>query len=119
MLLLAGASCKKEAGEGGLATITGKVYATDISSSGVLKAEGYLGEARVYISVAGETAFFEDTRTSYDGSYRFDFLRKGSYDIWTYSDCDTCQWAQKYQIQSVTIDDKRETVTVPDLHIIF
>lgn len=119
MLCLLSLACKKDAGPGGLATIKGKVYGRDVTSSGNLKAEGYIGDVRVYISVAGNPSYFDDTRTSYDGSYEFRFLRKGSYDLWVYSDCDTCAWKQKYEVKSVEISSKKETVTVPDFNIIF
>lgn len=117
--IIAISACKKEAGPGGLATIRGKVFATDVTTNGNVRDSGYLGDVRVFISVSGNPAYFDDVRTSYDGSYEFKFLRQGTYDIWAFSDCDTCRWTQKYDLKAVTINGKRETVNVEDLRIIF
>ncbi|RYZ14022.1 MAG: DUF3823 domain-containing protein [Sphingobacteriales bacterium] len=113
-------SCKKDAGPGGLATIKGRVFATDVTTSGNIKDSGYIGNQRVFISVSGNTVQFDDVKTSYDGSYEFKFLRKGQYDVWAYSDCDTCVWAQqKVILTGIDISDKKQTVVAPDLRIIF
>jgi hypothetical protein len=110
-------SCKHEEGKGGLATIKGKVYGKDYNSNGNLVDEGYLGSARVYISKHGDSNYFDDYDTSYDGSYQFDFLYEGTYDIWVFGDCDSCTWDQVYQLKTVEVSDKRGVVTVEDLVI--
>jgi hypothetical protein len=113
-------SCKKDAGPGGLASIRGKVFATDVTTGGNVKDSAYIGGQRVYISVTNDPYHFDDIRTSYDGSYEFKFLRKGTYDVWTYSDCDTCLWKQKKEmIQGIKITEKKQSVTVEDIKIIF
>jgi len=113
-------SCQKDAGPGGLATIKGKVYGRDITTSGNLKAEGYVADWRVYISVADDPGYFEDARTSYDGSYEFKFLRKGNYDVWAFSDCDTCLIkTQVVMKKNISVSEKKETVNLPDLEIIY
>ncbi len=113
-------ACKKDAGPGGLATIQGKVYGRDITTSGTLRGEGYLGDQRVFISVSGNAISFDDVRTSYDGSYRFSFLRKGTYDVWAFSDCDTCAFKQRAVLQNgIIISDKKEVKTLPDFEIIY
>ena len=113
-------SCKKDPGPGGLATIKGKVFGTDVTSSFELRDSGYVGDQRVYIAVANDADFFDDVRTSYDGSFEFKFLRKGTYDVWTYSDCDTCVWKQQMVIRKgIEVSDKKAAVTIEDLRIIF
>jgi hypothetical protein len=114
------AACQKDAGPGGLATVKGKVYGRDITTGGNLKAEGYLPDWRVYISVSGDPGYFEDMKTSYDGSYEFKFLRKGNYDVWAFSDCDTCLIkTQLVMKKGIKVSDKKETVTVPDIEVIY
>lgn len=110
-------SCKHEEGKGGLATIKGKVYAKDYNSNGGLVDEGYIGSVRVYISKHGDPNYFDDYDTSYDGSYQFDFLYEGTYDIWVFGDCDSCSWDQVYQLKTVEVNEKREVVVVEDLNI--
>ena len=113
-------SCKKQAGPGGLASIKGRVYGTDVTSSGTVRDSGYLGNQHVFISVAGDKYFFDDIKSSYDGTFEFKFLRKGSYDVWTYSNCDTCLWKQKLVlIPNVEISGRKETVDVGVVKIIF
>jgi hypothetical protein len=112
-------SCKKEAGPGGLATVHGKVFAVDVTTSGNLKDSGYIAEQKVYISVSGNPSFFDSKRTSYDGTYEFKWLRKGTYDVWAFSDCDTCVWKQQKVMKTVEVGSNKASVEVEDLRIIF
>ena len=112
-------SCSKDEGYGGLAKISGKVYGYDVTSSGNIRAEGYMGEVKVYISEHNNPNYFDNVNSSYDGSFEFKYLNKGSYDLWAFSDCDTCVWKQKYEIKAVTISTKKQAVTVEDFKIIF
>ena len=109
--------CKHEEGKGGLATIKGKVYGKDFNSNGDLVSENYIGDVNVYISKHGETAYFDDLNTSYDGSFEFNFLYPGKYDIWVFGDCDSCNWDQVYELITVEIPDKRSVITVEDIII--
>ena len=117
------ASCEKEPGEGGLATIQGRIWGRDLDNDGFPKenGEGYLGGERVYIGVAAaaRTDYFETVRTSYDGTYTFPFLRKGDYRVWVFSRCDSCQLEDTVRMQTVTIRERKETVTVPDMTVEF
>jgi hypothetical protein len=119
LLLLAAlaSGCRKEPGEGGLATVQGKVWARDLDKDGFVKTEGYIGDERVFIGVDGENTSFESVRTSFDGSYRFSFLRKGNYKVWVFSRCDSCVLEQATRIQTTTVDARKETITLPDFSI--
>lgn len=110
-------SCRKEPGEGGLASIQGKVWARDLNNNGFVKTEGYIGDQRVYIGVEDETTSFETVRTSYNGSYKFPFLRKGDYKVWVFSRCDSCLLEDTAFIQTITISERKEEVTLPDFKI--
>ena len=114
-------SCEKEPGEGGLATIQGKVWGRDLDNDGFPKTEGYLGGERVYIGVndGARTDYFETVRTSYDGTYTFPFLRKGDYRVWVFSRCDSCLLEDTVRLQTATIRDRKETVTLPDMTVEF
>jgi uncharacterized protein (DUF2249 family) len=78
-------SCSKEEGYGGLATIQGKVYGKDFNSHGALVSEGYVGDMKVYISKHDNPNYFDKVDTSYDGSYKFEYLQKGTYDVWVFA----------------------------------
>ncbi|HPW97941.1 MAG TPA: hypothetical protein PK218_05220 [Flavobacterium sp.] len=119
LLIVVMTSCSKEEGYGGLATIQGKVYGKDFNSHGALVSEGYVGDMKVYISKHDNPNYFDKVDTSYDGSYKFEYLQKGTYDVWVFGDCDSCAWAQVFAIETVEITSKRETVEVDDLVITF
>ena len=119
LLSVALLSCSKDEGYGGLATTKGKVYGKDYNSSGYLVGEGYLGDVSVYISASGSTDYFDKVDSAYDGSFTFNYLQKGTYDIWVFGDCDTCTWDQNFVKKTITISSSRETVTTEDFVITF
>jgi hypothetical protein len=112
-------ACKHSEGYGGLATIKGKVFGKDFNSNGNLVSQDYIGDVDVYISKHGETAYFDNVNSSYEGSFEFNFLYPGKYDIWVFGDCDSCSWSQTYVFKTVEIADKRAIVSVEDFIITF
>ena len=107
--------CKKGSGEGGTSTIKGKIYVMNYNGSGQLVSQYYGQEERVYI-IYGDADFYgNDTRTSYDGTYEFDYLRKGSYTIFAYSDCDTCASGSEAVLLPAEITKNNSMVDLPDL----
>lgn len=84
LLLLSG--CLKEPGTGGTSTISGKIYAFDYNAEGThLRAQYYAPNEDVYILYGDDSIFSDRTLTSFDGSYRFEYLRPGTYTIFAYS----------------------------------
>jgi hypothetical protein len=112
-------SCSHDEGYGGLATIKGKVYGKNYNSNGVLVAQGYRGDVKVYISKHGETNYFDSMDSAYDGSFKFEHLYKGTYDIWAYGDCDSCTWDQVYVLKTIEITSKKEEVQTDDFIVTF
>ena len=79
-------SCKKVEGKGGSSVITGKIRAEVYDAAGNLLAEYDIAKEEVYIIYGGESTIYNDrVRTSYDGSFQFEFLEKGNYQIFVYS----------------------------------
>ena len=75
MLLLA--SCTKEPGVGGSATVTGKIYAEDYNTLGTPTGEYYAQNYKVYLIYGNDGgAFDDDVNTSHDGSFEFKYLQK-------------------------------------------
>ncbi|WP_313807502.1 hypothetical protein [Flavobacterium sp.] len=107
-------SCSKDEGYGGLASISGKVFAKDYNSSGVLVSEGYIAGMKVYISAHDGGAFYDDVDTYPDGSFKFNFLHEGEYDVWVVGDCDYCPWDQTYVLKTIKVSSKKENVVVED-----
>lgn len=110
-------TCKKVPGEGGLASITGKVYAKDYDINGFLVGEGYIADEKVYISYGDHTTIDNDVNTSYTGEFKFDFLQKGKYTLFVYSKCDTCDLGTRAEIQTVEITGRKQEINLADFNI--
>lgn len=115
-LIILFSACKKEAGKGGTAIITGKVYARNYTN-GWFVSQSYAPDERVYIIYGNSTVYNDDMRTSHDGTYRFDYLYPGTYTVFAYSDCDTCAAGIKAVLDTVEIAGEGQVVTVPDMVI--
>ena len=111
-------SCVKDEGVGGTATITGTVIAKELSNSGVLLDQYFAAEERVYIVYGNNEIHDDDARTHYTGSYQFEFLRKGTYTIYAYSNCDTCPGGVEPIEVTVEVGSRGEDVVAPDIVII-
>jgi len=79
--------CEKQPGEGGNATIKGIVKMQEHIVPSQFEASYFAKDYKVYLIFGEDTAFDLDTRTSYDGSFAFESLRTGKYQIFVYSDC--------------------------------
>lgn len=89
VLLAILSSCNNAEGEGGLATITGEVTLEVYDeSSGELLGIGPATDQRVYIVYGDNVGYDDDIRTKYDGTFKFEFLYEGSYELYAYSDCE-------------------------------
>ncbi len=84
--LLCSVSCKKQAGEGGQATIKGKIMERKMSADfSTCYGQYVAADKTVYIVYGDDATYGNDTKTGPDGVYEFKYLRKGSYKIYTYS----------------------------------
>jgi len=112
-------SCKKYEGEGGTSSISGKVYVLDYNSDGELKGEYYAEKEDVFIIYGNDSEIYDDTfETSYEGSYIFKYLQKGSYKIFVYSDCDSCDSGKKAVFAEVEITENYKEYVLDSLIII-
>jgi hypothetical protein len=111
-------SCSKYEGEGGSATIKGVIREQKYNSLGNVIAEYPIGDQDVYIIYGnGNTFYDDDIKTSYDGSFQFRYLKKGSYKIFVYEDCSTCPSGKKEIIVPVEITKNNQTVTLDTINI--
>lgn len=107
-------SCTKESGPGGTSSITGKVYLRDFNASlTTLLGEYFAQEQRVYLIYGDDEVFSDDTRTHYDGTYRFENLKKGKYTVYAYSRDTTFQAPSGYIPVKKTVE-----ITKNNQHII-
>lgn len=115
------ASCSLDEGQGGNSVITGKVFVEVYNNSftHVLNTY-YKPEADVYIIYGNGDIYSERYRTNWDGSYRFDYLRKGDYKIFAYS-LDTTGSVTTEDVpvfMNVNLSGNNKTVTLDDLVVI-
>ena len=83
-------ACKKEAGEGGTSVIEGRVMNYSISFNGTSNDTTIFPKPKedvyiIYSDDEGEV-WDDNFETHWDGTYRFEYLRKGSYTIFIYED---------------------------------
>ena len=79
-------ACKKEAGEGGNSSITGRIYVKDYNSSfSVINSQYYGYDLDVYIVYGDDISYGDRIKSSPEGRFEFKYLRKGDYTIYAYS----------------------------------
>ena len=94
VVLLMVTSCEKGPGEGGTSTISGKIMTYDLQHNDVIKRldtlnQYYSADRDVFIIYGDDTSLHDDSyKSSYDGSFHFQYLREGTYTIFVYSDCE-------------------------------
>lgn len=84
ILLITLFSCSKEEGEGGNSSISGKIHMTDITGGN--QGNYFAPDYDVYILYGEDDDIYDDdTKTNYDGTFKFNNLRKGSYRVFAYT----------------------------------
>jgi len=114
-------SCEKEEGVGGTSTIKGKVKVREYNGNFTfLVGEYYAGDQDVYIIYGDDEVYGDRFATNYDGTYRFDYLREGTYKIFAYS-LDSAAYPLDKEmavIKEVTITGKNQEVEVEDIIVL-
>lgn len=121
MLVFLGHACKKGPGEGGTSTIRGKVLVYDYNGNyPQLDTIYYKAEEDVYLVYGDGGTYDDDFKTSYDGSYEFNYLRKGTYKVFVYSDDSTGQSpsGKITVMRTVDVNSNKSTYDVDDLVIV-
>ncbi|HRZ42085.1 MAG TPA: hypothetical protein P5228_05210 [Bacteroidales bacterium] len=111
--------CEKPEGEGGLATIRGRVLVKHYNSSfNILEETYYAQDEDVFIIYGDEKSVGDRVRTTYDGWFEFPWLRPGKYMVYAYSKDSTLQTQAKIPvIREVEITDTKQQVEVPEIVI--
>ncbi|MBI5540409.1 MAG: hypothetical protein HY951_10155 [Bacteroidia bacterium] len=110
-------SCKKGPGDGGRASIKGKVYTINYNSSFTVPQDsGYLGAQKVYLIYGDEIAVGDDQDSNNEGAYEFKYLRKGSYKVFVYTKT-LANHIDSAIVQEVEITDSKQTIELPDFRI--
>lgn len=106
-------ACNKEPGEGGRAEIQGIVYERRYNESTNLPigAAYPLADYRVAIIYGDGDYADDDTRTGPDGKFHFPWLRKGDYQVYVLSECNTYVNCTEGIYVDVEISGKKDIVS--------
>ena len=118
-------ACKKGAGEGGTSVIEGQVYKLFTFQSpitGLIDTSYFQLDAGkdVYIIYGdNEGGIYDDKfETDYNGRYRFEYLRKGEYTVYTYADSVNNNVEYEYPVfKKVNITSNNSTFNIEDFVI--
>ena len=101
-------SCTKSEGIGGRSSIKGKVIIDNINIiDGTIENTYDAQDVDVFIIYGNDNNNYNDDQsTSYDGSFEFNYLNKGYYEVFVYSDCQNCPKAVSYT--HLTLPTNRE-----------
>lgn len=108
-------SCNKGEGEGGTGTIEGKVMQILHDNDNYnLTTDTIVGaKVDVFINYGDDTFYGDDIETSSDGTYRFSYLKKGTYTLYAYS---TLANGERVAVAETVTIAGGETVTAPTLY---
>lgn len=117
-IIIVFSSCTKKEGEGGTASVSGKVTVKLVSDDFQTEYAEFPEQAKDVYIIYGDDSFYSDkTETLYDGSYHFGYLRKGNYKVYAYSDdfSGESTSGNVAVIKEVTINKNGEKVTAEDM----
>lgn len=116
LLLTITSSCSKQEGDFGNTTLSGKVFKQEFAGDVVIR-EYYSPEERVYITYGDNASYDDWMRTSHDGSYKFENLTNGNYQLFVYTACNSCPSGVEPVFLDVIIDGNEDVMELPDLII--
>ena len=109
--------CKKDPGEGGRASIKGKIFTVNYNSTLVVPLDsGFIGGQKVHIIYGDETAVGKSQDSNNNGAYEFDFLRKGKYKVYVYTKTKNGM-LDSAVVQTGEITDKKQVLELADFKI--
>lgn len=124
IILFSTSACKKSEGEGGKASITGKIWVkrynevTGIAIPASLGGEYAGAYEDVYIIYGDDATYGDKVQANPDGIYEFKYLRKGSYKIYAYSSGSSLTTVNRLAvIKEVEITEKKQTVECETIEI--
>ena len=114
-------ACKKEEGDGGMATIKGKVWVRDWDKNFNLIMYEHPGlDEDVFIVYGDQNGYGDKVSTDLNGNFQFNFLRKGNYTIYALSDTlqsSTVSYNQFPVVAKIEITDKKQVVDIGTLTV--
>lgn len=118
LILTISGACSKQPGLGGRAAIKGKLLAKYYSDKPMtaFAGLGVLADERVYLIYGTDKTFYDqDIRSSYDGTFIFNYLRPGKYVVFVYENCYPCASLQKEKLFEIEITGKKEVFDLGEI----
>ena len=104
-------SCKKIEGPGGSSSIIGKVHAEVYDGAGNLLSDYDIPKEDVFIIYGNDATTHDDkVKTSYDGTFKFEFLEKGNYQVFVYDKDINVPSGKVVKIIDAEITEKKSTI---------
>ncbi|MBG16395.1 MAG: hypothetical protein CL853_08600 [Crocinitomicaceae bacterium] len=112
-------SCSKTEGVGGNGTIKGRVSVANINVLGTVTDTYDAQEEDVYIIYGDlDNTHDDDVKTSHDGTFEFNYLNTGNYEIYVYSECLTCPNGQDSLIKiNTSIQNRSDIIDIGTITI--
>ncbi len=115
LILAISNACKKSAGEGGQASIQGKIWVEDWNTSFTIKNGEYAGaDEDVYIIYGNNLSYGDKIKSSYNGEFEFKYLRTGKYKVYVYSKDKTLTSASgdTVMVKEIEITSKKQRLSL-------
>ncbi len=112
-------SCQDQPGEGGRASIQGKVFVKDFNGNCTVLLDSFYGiDEEVFIIAGDDPSYFERVRTGPDGTFWFPYLRKGKYEVYALSE--PCNVAGELEAVSIRVEikDRKEEIVTEDIVVL-
>ncbi|MCC7028929.1 MAG: hypothetical protein IT257_01400 [Chitinophagaceae bacterium] len=108
------AACTKGPGEGGRAFIKGKLFVKNYKAypDTTLQASYWGQDENVFIVYGDEPGVGKSVKSAYDGSFQFEYLRKGKYKVYALSDDRASGINSKTKEVLVEVEIKNATETI-------
>ncbi len=120
-------ACKKEAGQGGVASISGYVFVDTVfnnKNNAILGTNQYMPNINVYLCYGNDSVPSDNAKSSYNGQFTFNYLQKGKYTVFVSSDnmalgVFPVTNFKPFTIikKEITISDRKGTVDAGTFHI--
>jgi hypothetical protein len=111
-------ACAKYEGQGGNSSIQGVIVEQRYNVLGDVISSYPAPDQDVYILYGDQDNFFDDdVKTSFDGSFQFNYLRTGNYRVFVYEDCNTCPSGKKEVLTEVTLSKRNEVSDLDTIYI--
>lgn len=118
-------SCKKEAGDGGNSSLTGKVtkdIRLILSNAATYQRTVPASDEDVYIVYGDNISPDDRVQTNFKGEFEFLYLRPGKYTVYTYSkdtNAVAVEWDEDHMtiLREIEIEDKKQKQDIGELRI--